>query len=191
MGVQKLRGSRPVQPASALRVQPFQLAGSFLGSPLRVPFAVEHGCQRSARKPTDEKGVFVRAAGLGDAGCVDGRGESLLSLAKLGFRVQVWIGRCPILQFKRPERHNVGLRQMTLHRSCASFVDGMDYDNAREAFLSKVMRHSLAAAGSRFCKSHIRKIEIVVEEAHVERLVAQKGKCLFHVRGKDSLGNSL
>src|ERR1039457_5397315 len=68
MGVQKLRGSCPVQPACALRVQQFQLAGSFLGSPLRVPLTVEHGCQRSARKPTNEKRVFVRAARPGDAG---------------------------------------------------------------------------------------------------------------------------
>ena len=136
--------------------------------------AVEYGCQRSVREPTDEKGVFVRAARLGDAGRVDGRGETLLSLAKFGFRVQVWVGRCPILQFKRPERHNVGLRQLTLHRSCAPFVDGMDHDDTREALLGKVIRYPLPAAGSCVCKSHIRNVEIVVEEAHVERLVVQK-----------------
>ena len=56
---------------------------------------------------------------------------------------------------QRPERHNLGLGQMTLHRSCASFVDGMDYDNAGEAFLGKVMGHPLPAAGSRVGKSHI------------------------------------
>ena len=71
VGVEKLRGSRPVQSASALRVQPFQLASGFLGSPLRIPLTVEHGCQWSARLPTDELGVFVRATGLRNASYVD------------------------------------------------------------------------------------------------------------------------